>query len=182
MSPPSLTDDTTWPSVRLLATTSQEATVDNVSLTSNARAPGYPVLRHSQGTWCSPRNHCSLLPDDGGGHHASEAAAPGTQAACLTGVPQLPVQLNQRHCHQSPCPRKGQRSVPGTQQPNSPLQRSSSPRHTGTHLPKLKKCECSSLVKQMSAAVGVLEWGWMWSSQLPLHPASLPPSPHQHAA
>lgn len=118
--PPSLTDDTTWPSVHLLATASGEATVDNVSLTSNARAPGHPVLRHSQGNWCSPRYHCSLLPDDGGGPHASEAAAPGTQVACPTGVPQLPVQLNQRHCHQSPCPWKGQRSVPGTQQPNSP--------------------------------------------------------------
>lgn len=71
-------------------------------------------------------------------------------------------------------PEKPAEAPPCTHWPTSPCGKSSSPRHTGTHLPKLKKWECSSLVKQMSAAAGVLEWEQTPSSPPPPHPASGP--------
>lgn len=105
-------------------------------------------------------------------------------------APRLPVPPGSLHvpCCQArgtgyllPAPkeaREAPKAPPHSQWPTRASQRSSSPRHTGTHLPKLKKWECSSLVKQMSAAAGVLEWGQIQSSLPHLHPASLPSPQH----
>lgn len=167
-----------------LTTASQEATVDNVSLTSNARAPGHPVLRHLQeiGALQETIAPSSQMVEEVGlmrvrPLHGECLQPNGTQEACPTGVPQLPA-AEPRTLPPVSLPLEGPEVSPAPSSPTA-LVGSGSPRHTGTHLPKLKRCACSSLVKQMSAAVGVLEWGWMQSPWLPLHPASLPPSSRQ---